>query len=776
MRAHDRSGELVIQSVDFRRGFGNNFQNDRGLNSRAKAKWESRMRAKLMFSSAIAAIIAGLATPLHAKPAPPSADPETRAAAVVKAMTTDEKTVLTHGIFPIPQFSTVPVPADAVPSAGYIAGIPRLNIPSLKETDASLGVAYLFGIRKDGATALPSGLSMASSWNPDALRRGGAMIGSEARAKGFNVLLAGGANIMRDPRNGRTFEYLSEDPLLTGTLAGSAIAGIQSTHIISTAKHFALNAQETARSFVNERISESAARESDLLAFQISIEVGKPGSVMCAYNLVNGFYSCDNDWLLNKVLKQDWRYKGFVMSDWGAVHQLSTATNGLDQQSGAQLDKQVWFAKPLADAAAKDKAVAARLDDMNKRIIAAIFANGLDTNPAKPGGKIDFAANGLVALDIAKQGIVLLRNERGVLPLAKTAKSIAVIGGYADSGVISGGGSSQVDGPAGPAISIPLGGEGLMAMFAAQHYHGSAPVKYIKALAPKAEVKYDDGRYVSTSVAAAKNADVAIVFATQWSTEGRDQPDLSLPNGQDALIEAVAAANPNTIVVLETGGPVDMPWLSKTAAVIEAWYPGARGGEAIASVLFGDTNPSGHLPISFPVSVDQLPRPQIDGFGQVEESFSNNSAPASQITANLDIEGSDVGYRWYARTAKKTLFPFGFGLSYTSFAASGLKTDGRTASFSVKNSGARQGATVSQVYLVSRAGTAIRRLVGYQRLDLAPGASQTVNMTFDPRLLADWKDGGWSIPAGDFGFALGEDAETLGTVVKVNIKARRWKD
>ncbi len=573
------------------------------------------MRHNFKIAPALAALIAGLASPALAKPAAQDTDAESRAAATVKAMTTEEKTVMTHGILPVAMFTGKPIPADAVPSAGYVAGIPRLDVPSLKETDASLGVAYLFGIRKDGATALPSGLSMASSWNPEALRRGGAMIGSEARAKGFNVMLAGGANIMRDPRNGRTFEYLSEDPLLTGTLAGSAIAGIQSNHMISTTKHFALNSQETARSFVDERISESAARESDLLAFQISIEVGKPGSVMCAYNLVNGAYACDSDWLLNKVLKKDWGYKGFVMSDWGAVHKLSTATNGLDQQSGAQLDKQVWFAKPLAEAAARDPAVAARLDDMNRRIIAAIYANGLDTDPAKPGGKIDFAANGLVALDIAKQGIVLLRNERGALPLAKTAKTIAVIGGYADTGVISGGGSAQVDGPAGPAVTIPLGGEGMMAMFAAQHYHNSAPLKYIKAMAPKAQVKYDDGRYVSTAVAAAKNADVAIIFATQWSSEGRDQPDLSLPGGQDALIAAVAAANPNTIVVLETGGPVDMPWLGKTAAVIEAWYPGARGGEAIASVLFGDTNPSGHLPISFPVSVDQLPRPQIDGFG-----------------------------------------------------------------------------------------------------------------------------------------------------------------
>ncbi|MDE2595492.1 MAG: glycoside hydrolase family 3 protein [Sphingomonadales bacterium] len=733
-----------------------------------------KVRNALICSAAAAILLPQAAL---AKPAAGTADAEARAAATVKAMTAEEKTVLTHGIMAIPAFAPVALPADAVPGAGYVAGIPRLNVPSLRESDASLGVSWVMGMRKDGATALPAGVAMAATWNPALLRQGGAMIGSEARAKGFNVLLAGGTNLMRDPRNGRTFEYLSEDPLLSGVLVGNAIAGIQSNHIISTIKHFALNGQETARKTVDVQISDAAARESDLLAFQIGIEIGQPGSVMCSYNRLHGQQACDSDYLLNTVLKRDWGWKGFVMSDWGAVPGVQAALHGLDQQSGEQLDPAVFFTDKLSAAAKADPAYAARLDDMNKRVLTAIYAGGLDKNPATPGTPIDFKANGAVALETAKQAIVLLRNERNVLPLARTAKRIAVIGGYADTGVLSGAGSSQVHDEKGPALTISNGGDGPFAALISQQYHRSPPLAAIKAMAPQADVRFRTGNYVSEAVTQAKQADVAIVFATKWATEGIDQPDLSLPNGQDALIAAVAAANPNTIVVLESGNPVAMPWLGQTAAVIEAWYPGARGGEAIASVLFGETNPSGHLPITFPASTGDLPRASIDGFDTTETSFSGDvPANAAPLHANYDIEGSDVGYRWNARQGHKALFPFGFGLSYTSFESSGLKVSGTSASFSVKNTGSREGATVAQVYLVSRNGQAKQRLVGFSRVNLAPGAAQKVTLAIDPRLLADWKDGGWSIPAGSYAFALGDNAEKLGPTVTVRMAAKAWKD
>jgi beta-glucosidase len=703
-------------------------------------------------------------------------DAETRAAATVASMTPEEKVVLTHGIMPLPFGFDVEIPEDAIPGAGYIPGIPRLGVPALKETDASLGVSYIGGIRGDGATAMPSGVAMASTWNPSLLEKGGAAIGAEARAKGFNVMLAGGANLMRDPRNGRTFEYLSEDPLLTGHLVGAAIEGIQSNDIISTIKHLALNGQETGRKFSDIQISEAAARESDLLAFQIGIELGNPGSVMCAYNPVRGEPSCANDWLLNKVLKDDWNYKGFVMSDWGAVPGLDAAIKGLDQQSGAQLDTAVFFGETLREAADKDPAYAARLDDMNKRILTAIYANNVDKNPAAPGGDIDFDAHADIAEEVAKQGIVLLKNKDGVLPLAKTVNRIAVIGGYANAGVPAGSGSSLVHAEGGPSVTVPTDPGNPFSALLSETYHASSPLKAIVATAPDTVVTYRNGRYIADAVVQARKADVAIVFATQWTTEGLDVPDLSLPNGQDALIAAVAEANPNTIVVLETGGPVMMPWLDKVAGVIEAWYPGIRGGEAIASVLFGDTNPGGRLPITFPASLADLPGPVLDGSETLEPSFMGAPLPGETLSVDYTIEGSDLGYRYNAREGHKALFPFGFGLSYTSFSSGDLETDGNTATFTVTNTGERTGATVGQVYLVSRNDKTKLRLVGFKRVELAPGESQNVIVDIDPRLLADWKDGGWHILAGSYAFSLGDNAQALGKPVTLRLNAKSWQD
>ncbi len=737
-------------------------------------KWKSGTRLLAGSAGAALAIM-----PLAAIGKPKSDAYQARAAATVKAMKADEKTNLTLGILPsdFPGKPT-PIPADAIVGAGYIPGVPRLSVPALRETDASLGVAFVMGARKDGATALPSGLAMAATWNPALVRRGGEVIGSEARAKGFNILLAGGVNLMRDPRNGRTFEYLSEDPLLSGTLVGNAIAGIQSNHIISTIKHFAFNGQETGRNFADVKLSDAAARESDLLAFQLGIEIGNPGSVMCGYNRVAGKQACDSDYLLNNVLKKDWGYKGFVMSDWGAVPGLETALHGLDQQSGSQLDAQPFFGTMLGKAATDNPAYAARLDDMNRRILWAIYANGLDANPATPGGTVDFAAHAAVAEDVAKQGIVLLRNERNALPLAASAKRILLIGGYANSGVLSGAGSSQVHGESGPAVVVPLGRKDMpFAQFLSQQYHDSVPIDAIRAKAPAATVTYRDGNYVSEAVAQAKRADVVIIFATKWSTEGMDQPDLTLPHGQDALIDAVSAANPNSIVVLETGNPVLMPWLDKTAAVVEAWYPGARGAQALASILFGETNPSGRLPVTFPASEADLPRPKIDGFDWLEPNFiSKPPTPQTQLRVDYDIEGADVGYRWNAREAKKALFPFGHGLSYTTFSSTGLVTDGRTARFTIANTGGRAGTTVAQLYLVSRGGKKQQRLVGFQRVELQPGESRAVEMKIDPRLLADWNGKGWTIPAGSYGLALGDNAEALGPVVTARISRKSWRD
>jgi beta-glucosidase len=705
------------------------------------------------------------------------ATPDARAAATEAQLTDAERFQLLHGIMPlplaIPGLPPLKIPAGVKPTAGYVAGVPRLGIPDLMESDASLGVANPLQMRAgDVSTALPSGLAMAATFNPDTAMKAGALIGNEARAKGFNVQLAGGSNLARDPRNGRNFEYFGEDPLLAGTLAGAAIKGTQSEGVISTLKHYALNDQETLRNSLDAVIDEAGLRESDLLAFEIALERGQPGSVMCSYNKVNGEYGCGNDFLLNKVLKRDWGYKGWVMSDWGAVHDVSYIAKGLDQQSGAQLDQQVWFDEPLQAEVAAGRVPKARISDAVRRILRSLYAIGADRPLSESA--IDYAAHAAVVRDAAAQGIVLLKNDNA-LPLKPGKSSIVVIGGHADLGVLSGAGSSQVT-PYGAAPTlIPVGGSGFMGPFLRMLMMPSSPLKALKAALPQAKIDYDSGYFADNAAAMAAHADVAIVFATQWSAEGLDAGSLSLPEGQNELIERVAHANPNTIVVLETGNPVSMPWLHEVKAVVEAWYPGQEGGAAIADVLTGAVNPSGRLPLTFPVDEQQNPRPTIAGLGLPE---------GSAVTVHYP-EGSDVGYRWFASKDLKPLFPFGHGLSYTSFATSGLKVMSAKvggalapqASVSVKNTGARSGATVVQVYLVSAAGRAVKRLVGFSKQGLAPGESRIVSLTLDPRLLASWDTGKgrWNIAAGTYRFAIGDSADALSETAELKLAATTLK-
>jgi beta-glucosidase len=695
----------------------------------------------------------------HAKAAAPekpwmdtSLSPDARAALIEQQMTPDEMVTLLHGYFAVPIFGKK-VPQGALGSAGYVPGIARLGIPALQESDASLGVANPLNVRPgDGATALPSGLAMAATFDPDLVYKGGAMIGAEAWRKGFNVLLAGGVDLARDPRNGRNFEYAGEDPLLAGEIAGAAIEGIQSQHVISTVKHFAVNDQETGRMFANARIDEAAMRESDLLAFELAIERGHPGSVMCSYNLINGAYGCGNDHLLNDVLKGDWGYPGWVMSDWGGVHNLDYALKGLDQESAGDLDSQIFFDEPLKSAVQTGVISRTRVSDMVHRILRSMFAVGVFTTPPVKSS-IDYQADADVAQTVAEQGIVLLKNDGSLLPLAAGAMRIAVIGGHADAGVLSGGGSSQVVPAGGASATVSVGGEGLMGPFRNMLFDPSSPLKAIRGIAPNAQVKFDDGRYPASAAALAKWADVVVVFGNQWMIEGSDTPDLSLPEGQDALIEAVAAANPKTIVVLQTGGPVAMPWLDRVGAVMEAWYPGQRGGQAIANVLFGRVNPSGRLPMTFPKSVSQNPRPVLPG----------SDVPEGQKFDVDYTEGAKVGYRWFADQGITALFPFGFGLSYTQFAYRNLSVTGGTTltvSFDATNTGVVAGATTPQIYLVSAAGNRTMRLIGFDKVTLSPGQTQHVTATVDPRLLADFDVAapGWRVRGGAYDVSVGRSA------------------
>ncbi|ESQ88693.1 beta-glucosidase family protein [Asticcacaulis benevestitus] len=727
----------------------------------------------LMSAARVSLLALGMALSAQAaEPAKPWLDahlsPDVRASLLNAAMTNDERLSFLHGPMALPILGGK-IPDGAIGSAGYYPPIPRLGIPALQESDASLGVTNPLGIRPgDHATALPSGLALAATFNPDIAFAGGVVVGNEARHKKINVQLAGGANLARDPRNGRNFEYVGEDPWLAGMMAGEQIRGIQSEGVISTVKHFALNDQETGRNFANSVIDEAALRESDLLAFQIAIEKGQPGSVMCAYSLVNGAYACGHDWLLNKVLKGDWGYKGWVMSDWGAVKSTDFALLGLDQQSGEQLDKQVWFGEPLKAAVASRTVPQARIEDMNRRILRSMFAAGLFDTP-EPVGEIDYAAHAEVAARQAAEGMVLLKNTPGLLPLAGTVKKILVIGGHADAGVASGGGSSQVLAGEGQLI-VPLGGEGMLAMFRNANFHPSSPLKALRERLPEAEIRFYDGRYDAEAARLAKMADVVIVFGLQWMGENEDAPDLSLPNGQDHLISAVTAANPNTIVVLETGGPVLMPWLDKAGAVIEAWYPGQKGGEVIADIVTGKVNPSGRLPVTFPASLDQYPRVALPGL----------DVPDGQIFDVVYEEGADVGYRRFAKTGAKPLFPFGFGLSYTQFSYTDLKvTGGQTVSvsFTVTNTGKLSGKDTPQVYLSHTPGAKIQRLIGFSKVDLMPGQSQTVTLTADPRLLASFnlKTNRWDIAGGNYTVTVASSAGDEGIVGETRATKRSLK-
>lgn len=703
-----------------------------------------------------------------------------RADALVKAMTSAEKLRYVHGIFPP---MAKPATADMIPSAGYVPGVPRLGVPTLRESDASLGVANQVEQRKgDVATALPASLATAASFDPAIAYAGGAMIGSEARAKTFNVLLAGGVNLTRDAWNGRNFEYLGEDPLLTGVMGAASIRGVQSNHIVSTIKHFVLNSQETGRAVLDARIDPTALRESDLLAFEIAIADGKPASVMCAYNRIDGDYACENKRLLTDVLRGDWKYPGFVMSDWGAVHSTEKAANaGLDQESGQELDAKVYFGTPLADAVAAGRVSTARLDDMVRRILTGVIASGLYDHPTPPSAQpIDYAANAEVAQRAAEAGIVLLRNENGLLPLARTARSIVVIGGHADVGVLSGGGSSQVRSVGGVPIEIPLK-SGAAASFARITYHSSSPLRAIRALAPNATVTFVDGTDPAAAAKAARAADLAIVFATHWQTEAQDAPSLSLPDNQDAVIDAVAAANRRTIVVLETGGPVLMPWATRVPAIVEAWYPGQRGGEAIARVLFGEVDASGRLPISFPRTIEQLPRPRpvTSPTGATSNDASANAGagdagllPAYPVTYQ---EGANVGYRWYATRKDSPLFPFGFGLSYASTRIGNPRFSGganASVTFVVTNRTARTGVAVPQLYATLPDGGA-PRLVGWSRQTLAAGETRSVTITADPRALARWDAAGWRLKGGAYALTLATDAQTTVAAGTVNLTDRR---
>lgn len=655
-------------------------------------------------------------------------------------------------------------------SAGYTPGVPRLGIPAIQSSDASMGVTNP-GYRPDdeGATAFPAVIAMGSTFNPALVRQVGEAIGREARVRGFNVQLAGGCNLARDPRNGRNFEYYSEDPYLSGVLAAEQVNGIQSQGVVSTLKHYTLNCNETNRHWLDAIIDPDAHRESDLLTFQIAIERSQPGSIMTGYNKINGHYAGGNHHLVNEVLKGAWGYRGYVMSDWGATPEWGFALKGLDQESGVQADTLLWGKEPftdeLRDAYAKGDLPSERLSDMVRRILRSLFAVGADKWGQAP--EVDMVKHNEIALEGARQGIVLLKNDDALpLPTDEPLK-IAVIGGFAQQGVISGTGSGAVAPVGGFAGVIRIGGAGVMGKHRNLFLVTPSPLEELTKALPKAQFDFDPGYTPAEAALTAKRSDVVIVFGIRVEGEGFDSADLSLPWGQDAVIDAVATANPNTIVVLETGNPASMPWRDKVKAVVQAWYPGQAGAQAIAEVLTGAVNPAGRLPVTFPEGLEQTPRPQLPGLG---------TAWGTAVTIEYN-EGAEIGYRWHAKTGGKPMYPFGHGLTYTTFGYGDLEVEGGdtiTAGFTVTNTGDRAGADVPQLYLTEAAGDKRRRLLGFDRVELQPGESQRLSLPADPRLLArfDGDAGRWRIAEGTYTVVVGKSAEEIVLEADVALSGR----
>jgi beta-glucosidase len=624
-----------------------------------------------------------------------SLPPMKRAELLVHAMTLDEKIEQIH-------MADVPRRPREVP------GIERLGIATFKITNGPAGAGP--GDSQVGvpATALPSALALSATWDPKLAAIFGEIAGKETAARGEQLIEAPGVNIIRVPQNGRNFEYFGEDPYLSGQMAIPEIEAIQKQGVIAEVKHYAANSQETDRKTVNEIIEERTLREIYLPAFEASVKQGNAGAVMCAYPSVNGQFNCENVHLLKDILRGEWGFQGFVQSDYTATHStIPAALAGLD----LEMKHDSFYDADMKAAVLSGRLPESVVDTMLLRRYSEMFRMGT-FDRSYSVTPIPAERDGALAREIAEQAAVLLKNSNRLLPLdARTIHSIAVIGPYAGAAHTGGGGSSAV---------TPL--------------YTVSPVEGIKKLVgANVAVNYNDGARPVEAAALAQSADIAIVMVGNKDREGGDRPNLSLPNNQDDLVSAVAAANPRTIVVLKTGGPVLMPWLNKVPAVLEAWYPGEEDGNAIADLLLGVTNPSGKLTVTFP-------RSEVDVPAHMPEQY-----PGVNGTAKY-TEGMSVGYRWYDSQKIEPLFPFGFGLSFTSFGLSHLQVskpdkEGHvTVSLEVANTGSVAGSEVVQIYVgaPATAGEPPHQLKGFDKVRLEPQETRHVSVTLDARAFSSW--------------------------------------
>jgi len=691
-----------------------------------------RMAAPLVMSAAMSFNVAAHPT---AKPVPST---DQRVDALLKQMTLDEKLQFLQS-----KFAMKDVPGGG---AGYIQGIPRLHIPDLNMVDSSTGS----GSTSQPSSTFPATLAVAASWDRQLSFEYGAEIARQVRSQGFGLALGGGANLAREPRGGRLFEYLGEDPVLAGELLAQRTMGTQSQKVMATIKHFAGNEQEWHRGVGNSQINERTLRELYLLPFEIAVEQSAPASVMCSYNILNGDYACENAHLLNDILKGDWGFRGQVQSDWGAAHSTAKAINaGLDEEEDVEATSRLTPA--LVAAALKNGEITqARVDDMVRRKLRVMIDVGVMDNPPAPGGKIDFKAANAFAQSVEEQAIVLLKNRDGQLPLdGAKLTSIAVIGAHADSAVMTGGGSGNtrhaVSGTLDDCSALRFGAHTGCEWWTNVWLKVDTPIlSAVRNLAPGATVTYAGNsdeknsfraytaEEITSAAELARRSDVAIVVVAQPS--GEDFGDvaslgLSNPSNQNELVEAVALANRNTIVVIENGNPVLMPWKDKVSAIVEAWYPGEGGGAAIARVLFGKVNPSGKLPLTFPARDEDTPTWGADG------QFQDNPVYAENL---------NIGYRWYDAKNIRPLFEFGYGLSYTHFTYSNLSVHtgsnkAMTLKFLVKNDGTMAGADIPQVYLGLRdPAEPPQRLVAWSKIHLKPGETAVVKLAISPKMQSVW--------------------------------------
>ena len=660
-----------------------------------------------------------------------SLNPVKRAELLIHAMTLDEK---------IEQIQM----ADVKQRPREVPGIKRLGLPTFKITNGPAGAGPGDSSVGVPATALPSALALSATWNLELASKFGEIAGQETAARGEQLIEAPGVNIVRVPQNGRNFEYFGEDPYLSGRLAVPEIQAIQRQGVIAEVKHYAANNQETDRKTVNEIVDERTLREIYLPAFETSVKQGETGAVMCAYPSVNGQFGCENVHLLKDILRGEWGFKGFVQSDYTATHStVAAAEAGLD----LEMKHDTYYGQGMKEAIGSGKLSESVVDTMLIRRYSQMFRLGLFDRSYEPTS-IPAEKDGAVARDIAEQAAVLLKNSEHQLPLsAAHIKTVAVIGPYAGAAHTGGGGSSAVT----PLYTIK-------------------PVDGIKhQLSSDATVSYNDGANPGAAADLARSADAAIVMVGNKDREGRDRPNLSLPDNQDQLVEAVAAANPHTIVVLKTGGPVLMPWIDKVSAVLEAWYPGEEDGNVVADLLFGKANPSGKLTVTFPKAEADVP-------AHTPQQYPGVAGVATYSERLL------VGYRWYDARNLEPLFPFGFGLSYTSFAIRNLhvdlsKPDSRlTVTVDVTNTGSVAGADVVQVYLAAPAAAQEppKQLRGFAKVSLAANETRHVSIVIDPEAFSRWDTAAnrWVRVPGWYGVLIGDSSRNLPLHQNITIAAK----